>query len=121
MAFDVSKLLLTADRQAQLTAALANATETVPLATICAEAEARVDDEIADLDVATELRDALVRAFALHQAYTLAEGPTPEDIQRLYDEALKLLDGLQAGADPVDSDSILGGQWGSETKIGIRA
>jgi len=51
MAFDITKLLLTPDRQSQLTAALANATETAPLETICAEAEARVMEEIGDLTV----------------------------------------------------------------------
>ena len=121
MAFAVSKLLLTAERAAQLTAALVNVMEDAPLETICAEAEARVDHEIADLEVAAVLRDTLVRAFALHQAYTLAEGPIPADIKALYDEAVKLLRQLAEGSEPTEEDSVLAGQWGSDTKIEMRA
>ncbi len=135
MAWDASKLLLTAERLAQLTAALQPATipgdpdatppvpdVTVdPIATVIAETEARIDGQIGGLAVDATVRDSLIRAFALHTAYALC-GPVPKDIQGLYDDAKAELASLLESASPAEASTVpRSGAWGSATKIGLRA
>lgn len=120
MAFSKSKLLLTADREAQLTAALANATVTDPLTTICAEQEARITLALGEYTVATALQESIIRAFALHHAYSLAEGSIPADIAALYEDAQKQLAAIQAASDPTSTTSNLAGASGSRTAFAMR-
>lgn len=120
VAFDITKLLLTADRQSQLTAALANATETTPLVTIIAEAEARVTEEVGDLTLSQSILDSLIRSIALYQAYTVAEGPVPEDIKDAYEKALEFMEQLRTGAIAVEGSALIG-DYGGDDPIEARA
>lgn len=120
MAFATSSLLLTADREAQLKAALENDTEDDPLATICAEAEARVTEEIGDLEVDESVTNSLIRAIALWQAYTIAEGPLPDDIKFAYEEALKFLEQLRTGEVSVEGSALVG-SYGGDAFVEPRA
>lgn len=91
MPFQVHQLLLTPEREAQLTAALANAAHPTPLADLVAEAEARVNLLSTGRALTDDQRNQLIRAIALHSAYGLV-GPVPKDIEVLYGEAMKLWD-----------------------------
>lgn len=115
MPFTVADLLLTPEREAQLTAALANAGHATPLADLLAEAEARLDALLAGRQVSDAQRAHIVRALTLRTAYALV-GPVPKDIEALYQDALSLLAQLRGTAAP---DPPLAG-WGSEPRISPR-
>lgn len=120
MAFPLSKLLLTSARQSQLTTALANAGVTAPLETIVAEAEARVDLDLEGRTVDASLRDAMVRAFALHMAYGLC-GPVPNDIKTLFSDSVTLLERVRSRSAPSEDDGAAAGLWGGDDVVGLRA
>lgn len=120
MSFTIAQLLLTTARQAQLTTALANAGVTAPLDTIIAEAEARVDMDLAGLTVAEALRNSVVRAFSLHMAYGLC-GPVPKDILSLFEDAVKLLERVRQRSAPEDTDSAASGLYGGDDRVEMRA
>jgi len=114
------QLLLTAERQTQLTQALSNAGIANPLPVLIAEAEARLDLELAGLTIPEELRVALVRALTLHEAYALV-GPVPKDIAQLYQQAREQLAAITRRADPILSDDPRAGLRGGDSPIGLRS
>jgi len=116
----LSELLLTATRQSQLTAALANLGVPAPLETCIAEAEADVTRYATGYTLAGAARNGFVRALALFKAFSLC-GPVPADIQRQYDEAIAELKAIAAGQRPNLEQTAAApssrGSWGSREKV----
>lgn len=96
MAFVTADLLLTEEKLAQLTAALANSGQTDPLGTSIAEAESTVARYTAGYDLGEDDRKALVRRVALFNAYAWA-GPVPDEISKAYDKAMEELRDIRDG------------------------
>lgn len=125
MAFSTNDLLLSADRSAQLTKALANLGVADPLLYICEEAAA----DVARMTTGYVLDEAsmrnFVRSLALFRIYAKA-GPVPEDVQRDYDSALKELEAIAKGERPnlpkvpVEGQATIVGKWGSKTYVAGR-
>lgn len=121
MALTTGQLLLKADRQAQLTAALATADVADPLALLIVEAEAEVDRLTAGYTVAAAVKDSWARVITLRNAYIAAEMGVPDDIQSAYDAAMTELRRLSE--DKVENAAAStpeAGRWGSATAIAIR-
>src|SRR5919109_3360835 len=119
MAFVVADLLLTEEKLALLTAALANTGQADPLATAIAEAEATVTRYAAGFPLGEADRKTLVRRLALFNAYGLA-GPVPDEIKKAADDAMSELRDIRDGkfARSTETDSGTGGgSYGSDTKI----
>jgi hypothetical protein len=125
MSFTPDQLLLTPDKAAQLTAALANLTEADPLQLCCTEAEADVTRYTTGYVIAQESLDGYTRAIALWKAYTLAEIGVPEAIQKAYEAAIGQLKDIATGKIPntprtpaeEELPSSDTGGWGSRSKI----
>lgn len=96
MAFTPPDLLLTEEKLAQLTAALANTGQTDPLGTAIAEAESTVARYTAGYDLGEDDRKSLIRRVALFGAYAFA-GPVPDEISRAYDKAMEELRDIRDG------------------------
>ena len=99
MAFTIPDLLLTDEKLAQLTTALANtggAAGQDPLGTAIAEAESTVARYTAGYDLGEDDRKTLVRRVALFNAYALA-GPVPDEISKAYDKAMDELRDIRDG------------------------
>lgn len=118
------QLLLTADKAAQLTAALANTGYDDPLQLCCTEAAADVDRLTAGYTLAQASLDGWTRAIALWKAYTLAETGVPDALQKSYDAAMTELKDIAAGkrpnlprTDDADTPASSTGHWGSRTKL----
>lgn len=117
--------MLSADKVAQLTKALATLEVADPLQYLCDEAAA----DVARLTTGYVLDDAAVRGFvralALYKAYGYA-GPVPKDVQANYDSAVKELEAIAEGKRPnlpkvtTSSQSTISGSWGSGRKVGGR-
>ena len=117
-----SQLLLTDDRQSQLTTALANTGIPDPLAQCISEAEADVARYTAGYVIAQESRDGWTRAIALWKAYTAAELGVPDDIQKSYEATIEELKDIAQGKRPnlprPDITPAPGqGAWGSRRRI----
>jgi len=117
-----SQLLLTDDRQAQLTSALANTGLADPLGKCLSEAEADVARFTAGYAIAQDSLDGWTRAIALWKAFTVAELGVPDDIQKAYDAALAELKDIALGkrpnlprSEPVPTPNP--GAWGSAARI----
>ena len=122
MAFVDTDLLLSPDRQAQLTKALSNLNVADPLQYLCDEAAA----EVARLTTGYVLDDlslrGLTRALALYKVYSYA-GPVPKDVQTNYDAADKELQAIAGGKRPnlpkvtTPSQATIAGSSGSGCKL----
>ena len=122
MAFLVSDLLLTDEKLALLTAALANTGQSDPMGTAIAEAESTVARYTAGFDLGEDDRKALVRRVALFNAYALA-GPVPDEISKAYDKALDELRDIRDGKFVQSAQTNTGasqGKSGSNPKINPR-
>jgi len=122
MAFLVQDLLLTDEKLALLTAALANTGQTDPLSTAIAEAESTVARYTAGFDLGEDDRKALVRRIALFNAYALA-GPVPDEISKAYDKAMDELRDIRDGKFLQSAQDTTGsgrGKSGSNPKINPR-
>jgi hypothetical protein len=113
----VQELLLTEERAAELTAALTNLGVTTPLETIIEEVEARLELMLGSFTVNSVILRQITRAFTLHHAYGLV-GAVPKDIQKLYDEAVKLVTMVQTDA-PLDTETAPAA-YGSKTYMNPR-
>jgi hypothetical protein len=122
MAFSENDLLLSPDKLAQLTKALAPTGVPDPVQYFCDEGSGLVarmtNGYIID---PMSMRD-MIRAVALFKCYSKA-GPVPKDIQKDYDDTMKELQAIAGGERPnlpkvVDpaSQPITGG-WGSGCKV----
>lgn len=121
MALTTGQLLLTANRQAQLTSALATAEVADPLALLITEAEAEVDRLAAGYTIASEVKDSWARVITIRSAFLAAELGIPEDIQSAYDAAMTELRRLSE--DKIENAAAASpeaGRWGSASKIAIR-
>jgi hypothetical protein len=87
MAFTIPDLLLTDEKLALLTTALANTGQADPLGTAIAEAESTVARYTAGFDLGEDDRKSLIRRIALLSAYTLA-GPVPDEISKAGNKAM---------------------------------
>ena len=122
-AFDKSKLLLTEEKSAQLTAAMANVDVADPLQQVCDEAAAVVTRMTASYALADAQVAGFIRSLALFEAYRVANVPAPEDVASQQEVAMKELTAIAAGDRPnlpkaADSDLSPGaGNWGSSTKV----
>jgi hypothetical protein len=122
MAFLVSDLLLTEEKLALLTAALANTGQVDPMGTAIAEAESTVARYTAGFDLGEDDRKALVRRVALFNAYALA-GPVPDEIGKAYDKAMDELRDIRDGKFVQSAQDKTGssqGKSGSSPKINPR-
>ena len=117
-----AQLLLTDERQTQLTAALANTGLDDPLAQCIAEAAADVARLTAGYVIADESLAGWTRALALWKAFTIAELGVPEDIEKAYDAAVAELRDIAQGRRPnlphaEASPAADAGAWGSQRRI----
>lgn len=124
--FTVDDLLLSPDKAAQLTKALATMGVAEPLQYLCDEAAA----DVARLTTGYVLDAASVRGFvrslALFRAYAKA-GPVPADVSRDLDAAMKELEAIAKGERPnlprveaAEGEASASGKWGSKTAISGR-
>ena len=118
----IAQLLLTDERQTQLTSALASTGLADPLARCITEAEADVARFTAGYVIAQDSLDGWTRAIALWKAFTVAELGVPDDIQKAYDAAVGELKDIALGKRPNLPREDVGstperGAWGSSTKI----
>lgn len=99
-------LLLPAAELTRITSALANTTQTDPIATILAEAEQTVQSYTTQYEIGDDWYARLVRPIALHALYSNIEGGPTKAIQSAYDKAYAELrdirDGKFPGLDPVE-------------------
>jgi hypothetical protein len=121
MAFTEDQLLLSADRAAQLTKALATETVADPLQVLCDEAAADVARMTAGYVLDDLSLGNFTRSLALYRAYSKA-GPVPMDVQTDYDAATKELEAIASGKRPNLPRAEAGtnppsGQWGGATKV----
>lgn len=120
MAFTTPDLLLTDEKLALLTAALANTGQTDPLGTAIAEGESTVARYIAGYDLGEDDRKSLIRRIALLNAYTLA-GPVPDEISKAGNKAMEELKDIRgwvvAGQGNIGASQ---GKSGSNPKINPR-
>lgn len=123
----VTDLLLTDDRQEQLTAALANTGIAEPLVLCLTEAAADVARFTAGYVIAQSSLNGWTRALALWKAFTLAELGVPEDVQKAYEAAMDELTAIAKGErpnipqTPVTTPPASAGAWGSRDKLPTRS
>jgi hypothetical protein len=124
VAFTVAKLLLTAERQAQLTAALANLTVGDPIAVCVTEAEAAVARFTTGYTLTAADTDQFCRILALYHIYSLT-GVVPPDIAKNYSNAIEELRAIAAGERPnlpvADPTGAGTGTWGAQANIFTRS
>jgi len=99
MAFTDNDLLLSADRAAQLTRALANIGVADPLQYLCDEAAADVARLTTGYVIDANALRGFIRSLALFRIYGYA-GPVPKDIQAAYDSAKAELEAIAGGKRP---------------------
>lgn len=119
---DSSLLLLSPDRQAQLTKALSNLGVADPLQTMCDEAAADVARLTAGYVLDPLSLQQMTRSLALYRAYAKA-GPVPKDVKTDFDAAMKELEAIAEGKRPnlpkvaVIPSAPNAGAWGSGRRI----
>jgi len=120
-------LLLTEERQAQLTAALENLGVADPLAVLLAEAQADVARYTRGYDLDQASLDSWTRALTLYKAFLAAEAGIPKDIEAAYKDALAELTAIARGERPnlvkeqaTPAATVGVGGWGSATRITLR-
>jgi hypothetical protein len=122
MAFTKEQLLLSPDKAAQLTKALASLGVPDPLQYLCDEATADVTRMTSGYALDAVSLRTFIRALALFKAYAFA-GPAPADVQKAYEAANKELEAIAKGerknlaTTPTGSVTPSAGSWGSERKI----
>jgi len=123
MAFTDDDLLLSPDKAAQLTKALATIGVADPLQYLCDEATADVARFTTGYVLSAESTRSFIRSLALFRAYSKA-GPVPADVQRDYEAALKELEAIAKGerpnlarTPPETGEEPATGNWGSSTQI----
>ncbi len=99
MAFTDNDLLLSADKSAQLTRALANLGVADPLQYLCDEAVADVARMTIGYVIDDNALRGFIRSLALFRIYGYA-GPVPKDIQASYDAARSELEAIASGKRP---------------------
>lgn len=97
---DTNLLLLSSDRAAQLTAALATSGYATPLATLMDEAGAYVDLATTGFAIPTNVRNSWVRTIAIYNAYVVAETTVPTDLKDAYDGVKAEVDAIAQGKRP---------------------
>lgn len=122
MAFTVDQLLISAERVAQLTTALATTTVPNPLAQLLTEAESLVADYTQNFTVADDTKLGWVRAIVLNTAYNNAGLACPEDIRKAFekaqDELVAIATGKRPGLTPVTAAvEQPRGKWASRVKV----
>lgn len=99
-------LLLPSAELTRLTTALANTTQTDPIATVLSESEQTVQSYTAQYEIGDDWYARLVRPIALHALYSNLEGGPTKAIQSAYDHAMTELrdirDGKFPGLDPME-------------------
>lgn len=100
MAFVIDDLLLSPAKQAELTAALANAGVVAPLQYFCDEAAAAVARFTTGYTVDALSLRGLIRSVALFDIYAKANVPAPLDTKDSYDNAMKELEAIAKGERP---------------------
>ncbi len=128
MPFTASDLLLTEDRKAQLTAALANLGVADPLGKLIGEAVADVARLTRGYAVDEQSVNGWVRVLALERAFLAAELGVPKDITEAAKAAREELAAIARGDRPnlplteaSVTPPVNAGTWGSGTKIELRA
>ncbi len=123
MAFTDDDLLLSPDKAAQLTKALATIGVADPLQYLCDEAAADVARLTTGYVISEESTRSFIRALALFRAYAKA-GPVPADVKLDYDSAVAELMAIAKGERPnlertpaAEGEEPATGNWGSITKI----
>lgn len=128
MTFLSTDLLVKQDELDGITAALANATITDPIASAIAQAQAQLEVYTGRYVVPDNWQKKLVRALALHDLYAQI-GQIPPQRQAAYDAALKELEAIRDGKFPTLEEaepapgtlSTADGSYGSETKFNPRS
>jgi len=121
MAFLQSDLLLTADKLAQLTNALASLGQADPLQTCITEATADVARFTASYTLEAAATNGFIRALALYRAYALAGTGVPPEVQKNYDESKAELVAISEGKRKnLPSTSTVTGNYGGETQLTMR-
>jgi hypothetical protein len=120
----IDQLLLSADRSAQLTAALSNLGVEDPLGTCLAEASSDVARLTAGYVIDESSTNGWIRALTLYKAYGLV-GPVPTDIKLQCDEVVKELTAIAKGERPNLERAQAGtnptaGAWGGEERLKMR-
>ena len=127
MPCSASDLLLTEDRKAQLTAALANLGVADPLGKLIGEAVADVARLTRGYVVDEQSVNGWVRVLALERAFLAAELGVPKDIMEAAKAAREELAAIARGdrpnlplAEASVTPPVNAGVWGSNERIAIR-